>query len=278
MIITRTIAPARADGHWTLLGPCGEKMLLPHCTGGTARIGLIGTRSTIVKTAKTKAFAAILEDLDMPLILLDLRLGGSGGSGSWGPLEFGTTIPGLIANHRPYSFYHLPLLAPAHALLTRYRKALKIEPSLPGEDIERFAKAIGSGAMGENQIPPHAWKHWQIFRACYHRDLSQNAVLAAAAFVEKACAIDGMCVMLCAEEHYPGFSHATQIEQDEVYCHRYTAATAVAATLSAHSPELTIERHCLRLGKEAEVAKWSGSAFCESAEQRAGADADKPRR
>jgi len=107
----------------------------------------------------------------------------------------------------------------------------------------------------DDEVPPQAWKHWQVFRACYQRDLPQTAVLAASAFVEAAADLDGMCILICAEEHLPDFDHATQAAQDEGYCHRYTAATAVARYLSAHRAGLRIERHSLRLGAEAEVVK-----------------------
>lgn len=110
---------------------------------------------------------------------------------------------------------------------------------------------------GEEDIPEYGWKHWQIFRACYLRDLSQPAILTVRAFVEGASSMGGMCIFLCAEEHLSGFDGASQTEQDEFYCHRYTAAAAIARCIMADTPNLVIERHSLRLGAQPDVDTWN---------------------
>lgn len=145
MIVSNIMAPGNGTSKWMLVGPCGETMHLPRCVSGTVRIGLVGTRAQAVKSAKTKAFANMLDALKCPVILVDARRSGSGGNGAWGPLEFLTTIPGIMKIGQSYSFHHLPLLAPTLDLLASYRKANRIEASLKPDEIEMYATGLSDG-------------------------------------------------------------------------------------------------------------------------------------
>ena len=236
-------------------------MHLPHCTSGIVRIGLVGTRAQAVKSAKTKAFADMLDALNCPVILVDARRSGSGGNGAWGPLEFSTKIPGMMKNGQSYSFHHLPLLAPTLDLLASYRKANRIEASLKPDEIEMYATGLSDGSIRDDDVPEYAWKHWQIFKASYKRDLTPAAILAARAFAEAASASGGIGIFLCAEEFLPGFDEASASEQDEFYCHRYTLAAAVARSIVGNVPKVAVERHSLHLGKPPQVSTWSRSGF-----------------
>ena len=261
MIVSNIVAPGNGAGRWMLVGPCGETMHLPHCTSGIVRIGLVGTRAQAVKSAKTKAFADMLDALNCPVILVDARRSGSGGNGAWGPLEFSTKIPGMMNNGQSYSFHHLPLLAPALDLLASYRKANRIEASLKPDEIEMYATGLSDGSIRDDDVPEYAWKHWQIFKVSYKRDLTPAAILAARAFAEAASVSGGIGIFLCAEEFLPGFDEASASEQDEFYCHRYTLAAAVARSIANDDRKVAVERNSLHLGRPPQVSTWDGSAF-----------------
>jgi hypothetical protein len=246
--ISKVIAPTESMEDWGLIGPLGEVLRLPAAKAGPFRIALVGTRSSLVKTAKTKSFAAMLADLDQSVFVVDVRRNGAGGSGSWGPREFGTLIPDMIENNCGYSYHHLPDLAPEVELLDDFRAAMKLDETLSSDEIADIAGQLTAGTLDQSRIPACAWKHWQVFGAAYRRDLPQHAVLAGRAFVEAAAVAGGVAVFLCAEEYLPDFDLADQNSQDDAYCHRYTLASLIAQSLGESFPAAEISRVSLRMG------------------------------
>lgn len=257
MIITEIKPPTENKKFWSLLGPAGESLSLPCADSGPFRIGLVGTRSILVKTRKTSKFAETLDNLECPVYLIDVRRNGMGGSGSWGPLEFSSLIPQMMSKRHSYSFYHMPLLAPEKALLEKYHKASKIDSTLDLQGIHEIKQRLEGQEVNYNKIPEFAWQHWQVFQTEYKRAISQLAIDVGRAFVEAAKNIEGMAVFLCAEEHLPDFDNADQRLQDDRYCHRYTLASLIAKSLKESFSSSVIELHCLRLGGVPEIHRWT---------------------
>ena len=208
---------------WELSGQAGEILQLPRLTTPDREIliGTAGTRRAVkVKGKLTEHFARMLAVLPEPIMLIDVRRTGIGGSGSWGPEEFATIIPGLLAaaGVSRYSFHHVPLFTPSRALLDKSKRAAKIDDNLSEEQIKDAVRTVESGE--EPQFA--AWKHWEVYRAAYRRELSTTpAILAARAFVEAANEQGGIAVFLCAEERRDNFDEATRREQDNCHCHRF---------------------------------------------------------
>lgn len=248
MIVTSV---AVSDSHWNLHGALKEILTLPRARSADKRflIGTIGTRRAVeVRGNKTKEFAQTLAELAQPIMLVDVRRKGMGGSGSWGPTEFATLIPGHLkaAGIVEYSFHHLPLLGPSLQLFESSQSA-EDSDRLSEEQIEAAVQQVVSG----HQPPQPAWKHWQVFRAAYHRELSHSeAVPAARAFVEAAREQDGIVVFLCAEERRNNFQHLPQHEQDGCYCHRFTLANEVARSIQREFCDADIRRVDLAIGEQ----------------------------
>ncbi len=254
MIVTGILPPAENKKFWSLLGPSGESLSLPCADSGPFRIGLMGTRSALVKTNKTSKFAETLDKLDCPVYLVDVRRNGMGGNGSWGPLEFASLIPQMMSKRRSYSFYHIPLLSPEKRLLEKYHKASKLNSPLDLQGIHEIKQQLERQEVSFNKnIPEFAWQHWQIFQTEYKRAIPKLAIDVGRAFVEAAKTVQGIAVFLCAEEHLPDFDNADQRLQDDRYCHRYTLASLIAKSLSESFPSAVIELHCLRLGGAPEI-------------------------
>ncbi len=247
---------------WILADEWGYQTVLPcleHSKSVTANIGLLGTRVRGGKIAgykwannRTKLMAAMLLSVDKPIYLVDVRRTGIGGQGSWGPNEFANLIPNIMKernkNHPPYSYIHLPIVAPENELLVAWRTARKqlkddkdkiaFYNRITPEKIAHLVKRIETG----QPVEPENYLLWQVFKAHYKRYLSQeNRLNIAVAFVEATASRDGIVIFLCAEEYQPDFLQRTQEDQDQSYCHRYTLATQVAKQLA--SPEHSIKIH-----------------------------------
>jgi hypothetical protein len=188
-----------AWGHGLKL-PCRETY-----NGATLEIGTLGTgthgftRRTGKKDPDPKMFeilALMLASIARPVYLLDTRRAGEGGQGSWAPLEFATQIPGLLLSSIPYTFLHLPCLAPSIAL--RNDKNLC----------------------------------WNGFRERYRQELTKESMNVGQAFVEAAAANNGLPILLCAENYRPDFDNLGVTEQEACYCHRFTLARCMAERLS----------------------------------------------
>ena len=61
-------------------------------------------------------------------------------------------------------------------------------------------------------------------------------------------AMGGLPILLCAEEYCPDFNIQAQAVQDEFYCHRYTAASLIAADFEAEKLGVGLKVSHLRLG------------------------------
>lgn len=232
MIVTKVVR----DRHWTLIGPWGERLELPAEADGPFEIGLLGHR--FGGKDKYRRIADLLSSLERPVYILDVRRDGCGAQGCWSPEHFATQIPALMSpeTRSTYGYVHLPIAAPTAELLTNWRKARKIHA--PGEDIE---VAVMQARLGDTvSAHAHMWRHWQVFREAYVRQLPPNAVAAVRAFVEAARTNDGLAILVCAEPHADGFDAMTQAEQDDLYCHRYTLATAVVRSLQKDKASLEV--------------------------------------
>jgi hypothetical protein len=209
---------------------------------GPFEIGLLGTRTQAKISGKTKRLAEMLNRLRRPIYLVDIRRAGVGGQGCWSPLEFASLVPKAISE--PYSFFHLPSVAPSVELLSDYRKSMK----LPGLSESEIAHAVSEVQAGHDP-GIEAWKHWQVFREKYLMELQcdPHAVLAALAFVEASQAIGGSSVFLCAEEFVEDFDSKSQSPQDNAYCHRYTLSAAICRSLRKRHPGCKVTRIDLSL-------------------------------
>ena len=234
------------ENAWVLGGPCGEHLRLAKFEGRSIDIGLLGTRTSLVRSGKTNAMIDCLARLQKPVMMLDVRRNGSGGSGSWGPREFGTIIPNALSTL--YSYHHLPQLAPSTELLSDYRKAMKLPETLDSLEIKGTTERIQHGTPGFGDVVSYAWKHWQVFRARYLSELSDIALRTGRAFIEAANAIGGLPIFLCAEECCPDFESESQAVQDEHYCHRYTLCSVLANHMQAARPGTGVRFLSLRIG------------------------------
>lgn len=258
MIITEVRPPAVNRKFWSLIGPSGESLSLPCADSGPFRIGLIGTRSNLVKANKTSKFAETLDKLNCPIYLIDIRRNGMGGNGSWGPLEFASLIPQMMSKSHSYSFFHIPILAPEKRLLEQYRKASKLSSSLDSQGIDEIKQRLEQQGMAYNKnIPEFAWQHWQVFQSQYTQGMTKTAIEVGRAFVEASRTIQGIAIFVCAEEHLPDFDGADQKLQDDRYCHRYTLASLIVKSLRESFPSEEIELVCLRLGGDPEIHRWT---------------------
>ena len=240
MIVKRVSAD---DGRCLLFGPCGESLVLPASSApGPFEIGLLGTRTEAKITGKTKRLAEMLDHLRRPVYLVDIRRAGVGGQGCWSPLEFASVVPETI--REPYSFFHLPSVAPSVELLSNYRKSRK----LPGLSETEIAHAVSEVQAGRDP-GIEAWKHWQVFREKYLMEVQSDphAVLAALAFVEASQAIGGLPIFLCAEEFVEDFDSNFQGHQDDTYCHRYTLSAAICRSVRKRHPGCKVTRIDLSL-------------------------------
>jgi hypothetical protein len=166
---------------WVVRNDWGDQMILPiEDTVKSLTLGLLGTGTVRKIENKTRAMATLLGSLDRPLYLLDTRRNGCGGQGSWAPREFATQIPVFMNSQNPYSFVHLPIVAPSIEILEWSRR--------------------------ENP-------RWQLFRDRYKGELSESAVDVAAAFIESASSRGGMAILLCAEPHVHGFESAAHLSR-----------------------------------------------------------------
>ena len=229
---------------WILKGPLGQQLSLARCDPATKQfeIGTIGTRCEGKFAHKTRRFAQLLDRLQRPIHLIDIRRSGAGGMGAWGPLELGSQVPRCLSH--PYAFTHLPILAPSVELLESWRRAMK----LPGLDAKGIDESLR--LLRRNRSPdPASWRHWQVFRESYLLELQKNnAVAIARAFTENAQACEGgLAVFLCAEQLDPDFDSASGQRQDDVYCHRFTLAAAVARSLTRDFPQSRVCRIDLSL-------------------------------
>lgn len=214
MFVTAKQVDGAAGAMWRVADPFGHALELPAIRDqqGRVEIGVVGTRSAPRVHPKTPAMAGALRSLGRPLLLIDVRRNGVGGSGSWSPREFATTVPRLMASAAPYSYLHLPVLAPETELLEQAR-------TLP----------------------------WQTFRDRYVDGLTPEATKIGRAFVEAMYSIGGLVVMLCAEPDHADFEGCEQHEQDELYCHRFSCARVLASAIHAAHPKHVVELVALDL-------------------------------
>ena len=166
---------------------------------------------------------------------------------------------------QPYGFWHLPCLAPSIELLGLWRKAMepfrkvaRLEQEIARktgsessseaydklrcarkeldehaseiavDDIPSVVEEVRVADVNERSVPVAAFRHWEVFKAMYLRQLPGFAVDAACAFVEMAQVRGGVAVFMCAEEYCSNFEGLLREAQDDAYCHRYTLASAVA--------------------------------------------------
>lgn len=211
------VSACKKPESWTLTNGWGHKFELPSgrdYAHAELPIGVLGTgRRAEIPGApnKAKLLASMLAALNRPIYLLDVRRDGVGGMGSWGPREFASIVPEMIAGRSPYAYLHLPCLAPSIRLLDESRK---------------------SGPAAK----------WELFRERYITELSEQALDVARAFVAGAAAADGLAIFLCAEADQPGFDSLSGSDKDSHYCHRYTLAACIARRAKAMYQGLTVRR------------------------------------
>lgn len=239
------------DSHWELSGSVGETLQLPRARSSERPfvIGTVGTRRAVkVKGNLTARFAGALAELQQPIMLVDVRRTGMGGNGAWGPQEFATIIPEHLraAGVQEYSFHHVPLLAPSRRLLDAWKRAVKAHDNLSEDDIGIAVQKVLHGAEPSGA----AWKHWEVFRSAYSREMSRSdAILAGRAFVEAAREKGGLAIFLCAEERRHDFDACSREEQDACYCHRFTLAKAIARSIEEDFEDAEIRRVDVAVGE-----------------------------
>lgn len=195
---------------WTLTDSMGFRLTFEarrDFSGAEVQIGLLGTRRRqVLKNVKsqTELMVQMLSSVSRPLLLIDTRRNGVGGSGSWSPREFATEIPTLMNSGKPYQFVHIPALGPSIDLL-------------------------------RSKLP------WPQFRDRYVSELPAMALETARALVEGACTGGGLAVFLCAEAYHPEFDSLSPPGQEEFYCHRFTLARCVAARLREAYPDVVVK-------------------------------------
>ena len=208
------IQAEKIGNQWALKNQHGHILTLPAFEGGegkTIEIGTLGTgrRKEIKVTGTlTDLMAQMLTAIKRPIYLMDTRRTGQGGSGSWGPKEWASQIPAMIANAHPYDFLHLSLLAPSLNLLEKSKKGMD----------------------------------WEEFREEYHREMTPEKVRVAQAFVEAAAQKGGIALFLCAEGFHPSFDSLSKEEQNHYHCHRFMLARRVADLVCQDYPEITVKR------------------------------------
>src|SRR5262245_32092108 len=110
----------RTRDNWFVANAWGHELRLPYLKSldyQEVRFGVLGTRRREplkrVRSGYTVLMAELLGALACPLYLLDIRRDGTGGQSSWSPREFASVIPAALPPDRPYSYVHLPCLAPS---------------------------------------------------------------------------------------------------------------------------------------------------------------------
>lgn len=181
---------------------------------------------------------------------------------------------------QPYGFWHLPCLAPSIQLLALWRKATELFRKVErlrkdivkaspddrsmtdlmskldrakndlDEHVARFAvgdvpsavENVLRNGINEAELPVAAFRHWEIFRAGYVRDLPTFAIDVACAFVEAARAHGGVAIFMCAEECCSSFDILSRDDQDNAYCHRYTLAATITKAFEKLHPNAVVKR------------------------------------
>jgi hypothetical protein len=216
------IRAAREHDHWRVENAFGHGLLLPcaaDLSGCEIPFGVLGTSTRAkVKGRKTDRMADLLASLRRPLYLIDARRNGVGGQGSWAPLEFATLIPEAMASPYPFSFVHLPCLAPSHGLVDAWH-----------------AGRIAS---------------WRELRDRYNSEVSADSIEVARAFVEAAAHAKGLAIFLCAEPDAPDFDALPLAEQNAVYCHRFALARRISERLQDVWSGARVRLLCLDIGAE----------------------------
>jgi hypothetical protein len=256
---------------WDIVGPFGERLSVPRAKrSGVFHVGLLGTQRRVkLKRPAFQVAAELFHGLGRPVYVIDTRRDGVGAQGSWSPRELASRIPDHIttlANRggvtaQRYGYLHLPDLAPSLGLLDRYRSARGAKSRLSPEALAETVELVEHGVAPAD---PCAWRHWQVFRAAYLRELSERpfAVLTARAFVEAASLVSGpggsgLAIFLCSEPHTPEFDSASNAEgtdqADHAYCHRYSLAAEVSRSILRDLPGSRVERVALSLGEPADI-------------------------
>lgn len=218
----------RHGDQWLVQNAMGHRLCLP-CKPSymTMEIATLGTRRRVsvkTKVPMTGLMAEMLDSLQRPLYVLDVRRDGTGAQSSWSPREFASVIPGMLAGGRKYAYVHLPCLAPSVALLA--------EKSLTR----------------------------QQFRDRYLAELSDDDLSVGEAFAESASAQDGMAVLMCAEPDQPDYDNLPEAEKEACYCHRFPLIQQIAGRLKARHPGLTVRQVRLDL-VDFHQARQAGNAY-----------------
>lgn len=249
MIVQRVIRQGRA---WQLIGPLGEQLTLPTMGPGTIDIGVLGVETLQKTSGKLDRMASALASLGRPVVLVDTRLDGQGAKGAWGPLEFSTLLPERLGGAAGrYTYFHLPCMAPPHALQEKARAARKLPPLNP-HSIERSVHTV----LGGQEPLPAAWRHWKVFSLGYKRALTSEAILAGRALAEGAQARGGVAIFLSSRPHLSGFDRCPPGRQDDLYSHRYALATAVGRAIKQEYRWADIRRLHLTLDEQAGSARY----------------------
>lgn len=268
---------------WTVSNGWGHELTLPVARSfpeDRVRIGVFGTRArSKIRKAARDAAARMFCAMRQPLYVIDVRRSGVGSQSTWGPYEFGTHIPRAI-EQMPYSFLHLPTLAPSPELLESWRSVAR--------DWRILTKNWGSGVLPNNRMnsfresnpgwtpqSPSSWTEyiawneaqflervttWEEFRRRYDEELDDDALRVGQAFVEAAAASGGMAVFVCAEEDQPDFDDLELVDKFLTYCHRFTLARRLAARVRDDHEGVDVELVHLELSEFQEQER-SGESY-----------------
>ena len=210
----RRFLSMEAESAWFLKDGLGYETVLPRpreIQSTTINIGVLGTRRRCNVSnygwakSKTDLMAAMFASLNHPICVIDVRRSGCGGQGAWGPDEFQNTIPDkmkLYTTH-PYSYRHLPVVAPERQLLQTSRSVYrnqelkaKLYRTTTIDQIVQVARLVEAGETVRN---PDYYLFWQVFSAYYKRSILQNdKINIPLAFVEYVAAMGGwpfLCVL-----------------------------------------------------------------------------------
>lgn len=199
----------RFQNHWRLSGDFGAELTLPVKSGlGVIQMAVVGTRrrgDAKVLAPLTRLFARMIDSLDRPVLLCDVRRNGVGGSGSWSPREFATEVPSQLSKKHDYQFMHAPSLAPSIALLDA-------EP------------------------------RYQEFSQRFTSELATEALTVAQAYVETLNSLGGVVAFMCAEADEPHFDQLSSQQKQDAYCHRFTLTDRIAGLFRQSHPGVRVER------------------------------------